>query len=308
MKIDQAIGRWPGIFSSLGIDVGNGRHKPCPICGGKDRFRFDNKDGKGTWICNQCGAGDGWGLIKRIKEVDFKGALEIVKHIIGDIPMQDQNDNTPKYNPTEIRALYATSKPLTGNCLGSQYLKNRGLRTIPKTLRFTIRCYEPTTQKPMPAILATFTDPEGEAITLQRIYLKAGGHKADLDVCKRTMTPKKPMSGGAVRLFDPSQNGTFIGIAEGVETAIAVHDLFDIPVWATLSATLMKGWEPPMGIMNVVIFADADKNFAGQKAAYSLANKLALKGVVVSVDVPEDLGDDFLDVLNKSQERREECF
>lgn len=28
------------------------RHGPCPICGGKDRFRVDNKDDDGTWYCN----------------------------------------------------------------------------------------------------------------------------------------------------------------------------------------------------------------------------------------------------------------
>ncbi|MDI5829610.1 hypothetical protein MJN51_36035, partial [Salmonella enterica subsp. enterica serovar Kentucky] len=34
------------------------RHAPCPACGGKDRFRFDD-NGRGSFICNQCGAGDG---------------------------------------------------------------------------------------------------------------------------------------------------------------------------------------------------------------------------------------------------------
>ena len=45
MKINeittQAVGKWQSIFSSLGIDVGNGKHCPCPVCGGKDRFRFE---------------------------------------------------------------------------------------------------------------------------------------------------------------------------------------------------------------------------------------------------------------------------
>ncbi|WP_147488947.1 primase-helicase zinc-binding domain-containing protein [Moraxella catarrhalis] len=40
----------------LGYDVGDGRHKPCPHCGGRDRFRFDNHNiqaGDGGWICSQ---------------------------------------------------------------------------------------------------------------------------------------------------------------------------------------------------------------------------------------------------------------
>jgi autotransporter-associated beta strand protein len=28
----------------------SGRHVPCPFCGGRDRFRFDDKNGAGTWI------------------------------------------------------------------------------------------------------------------------------------------------------------------------------------------------------------------------------------------------------------------
>ena len=36
----------------------------CPMCGGKDRFRFDDKGGRGTWICSQCGAGDEIELVK----------------------------------------------------------------------------------------------------------------------------------------------------------------------------------------------------------------------------------------------------
>ncbi|HAU4420604.1 TPA: hypothetical protein JDY45_22925 [Citrobacter freundii] len=47
-----ARGKWPVILQMLRIDVPeNGRHGPCPKCGGKDRFRLDDLDGRGTWIC-----------------------------------------------------------------------------------------------------------------------------------------------------------------------------------------------------------------------------------------------------------------
>lgn len=29
------------------------KHGPCPICHGKDRYRFDDLEGKGTFYCNQ---------------------------------------------------------------------------------------------------------------------------------------------------------------------------------------------------------------------------------------------------------------
>ncbi|HBB1126168.1 TPA: hypothetical protein J0727_004813, partial [Escherichia coli] len=44
-----AIGRWPYILSALGIKVPSaGHHGACPACGGKDRFRLDDKAGRGT--------------------------------------------------------------------------------------------------------------------------------------------------------------------------------------------------------------------------------------------------------------------
>jgi putative DNA primase/helicase len=53
---ERARGHWPSILSRLAIHVPSGpmKHGPCPACVGTDRFRFDDKDGRGTWFCNQC--------------------------------------------------------------------------------------------------------------------------------------------------------------------------------------------------------------------------------------------------------------
>jgi hypothetical protein len=65
-----ARGRWDKILLRLGYQVsGNSReHTPCPMCGGKDRFRFDDKNGDGSFICGQGGdsetvGGDGFALL-----------------------------------------------------------------------------------------------------------------------------------------------------------------------------------------------------------------------------------------------------
>ena len=65
---NQAMGRWYGILISLGVDAGHLRNKkgPCPGCGGRDRFRWDDKDGRGTFYCGGGGdplAGDGFGPV-----------------------------------------------------------------------------------------------------------------------------------------------------------------------------------------------------------------------------------------------------
>src|SRR3546814_7116652 len=62
---DQCINRWPSILPQFGISPSylTGKQTPCPTCGGKDRFRIDNKDGRGTYYCNKCGPGDGVQLV-----------------------------------------------------------------------------------------------------------------------------------------------------------------------------------------------------------------------------------------------------
>jgi phage/plasmid primase-like uncharacterized protein len=94
-----ARGRWPQIHSSLGIPresmtkVG----KPCPMCHGHDRFSYDDKDGRGTYICRGCGAGDGITLLMRYRGWDFKTTCEEVGLVIGasdPIPIQKPKRST----------------------------------------------------------------------------------------------------------------------------------------------------------------------------------------------------------------------
>jgi putative DNA primase/helicase len=54
-------GRWPDLLvqlAGLTSDQLTDKHQPCPLCGGKDRYRFDDQDGTGSWYCNQCGGKD----------------------------------------------------------------------------------------------------------------------------------------------------------------------------------------------------------------------------------------------------------
>jgi hypothetical protein len=39
----QACGHWPRILPALGVKVIKNRHQACPVCGGSDRFRFDER-------------------------------------------------------------------------------------------------------------------------------------------------------------------------------------------------------------------------------------------------------------------------
>ena len=77
---DEAIGRWAGILQTLGIDAQHlrNKHGPCPVCQGKDRFRFDDKEGRGTWYCSHCGSGDGFKLLQLLHGWPFSHAAKEV--------------------------------------------------------------------------------------------------------------------------------------------------------------------------------------------------------------------------------------
>lgn len=90
---EHAQGQWPRILSALaGLspDQLTDKHQPCPLCGGKDRYRFDDKDGNGSWFCNKCGgknesggAGNGMELLMRRKSWDYQTAATEVERFLG---------------------------------------------------------------------------------------------------------------------------------------------------------------------------------------------------------------------------------
>src|SRR5215207_11118604 len=100
--------------------------------------------------------------------------------------------------------------------------------------------------------------------------------------------------GGAVRLAGYNK---VLGIAEGIETALAAAALFELPCWAALSDSGLSSWTAPDEVSEVIIFGDNDENCAGQAAAYALAHRLAVKTRIVHVKLPPDSGRDWNDEL-----------
>lgn len=298
---EDVVGRWEGIFQSLGIDVGDGRHKPCPICEGKDRFRFDDKEGKGTWFCNSCGAGDGWSLLMKKLSITFPEAVETVGGLVGTVSKHTK-PKEKTITPEIMRKIFVESKPVSPGDTAHTYLKSRGLTKIPATLRYSPKCWESETKQNQKAMLAVFTGVDNVAVTMHRTYLDVDASKLKIKSPKKILPPLKKMSGGAVRLF-PLDGETLV-LAEGIETAIAGAEDFGVPAWAALSATLMEAFEPPPQVKHLVVLADNDSNFTGQKSAYSLANKVEkMSDVKVSVYVPERTGEDWLDVVLRQRKK-----
>lgn len=291
---DLCVGRWESILTSLGVagEFLSKKHGPCPICAqGKDRFRFDNKDGRGTWYCSHCQAGDGFSLLRKINGWSFAEAAREVERVLG-VSKQDnpRHEFTDAQKQQALRRVYSESRAVAHGDIVWTYLNRRtGIVDVPNTIRMHpgLR-YD--AGRSFPAMLALVTMPDGKPSTMHRTWLGMDGGKAPVD------EPKKVMAGtiktGAIRL---APIDTRLGIAEGIETALRASVLFDVPTWAAISAGGMRDWEAPEGITEVVIFGDNDANFTGQNAAFSLAHRLAMRGIKTDVQIPAKVGTDWAD-------------
>ncbi len=293
-----AIGKWRGILSSLGIDDAclSGKHCACPLCGGKDRWRFDDKAGKGTWICNHCGAGDGFKLLMKYYNIGFKECAVKVKAILGTVEYcQPKAKIADEQIKKSLQNLWRQSVPVMKGDWVDRYLINRGIEDRPASLRTVDRCRN-SAGAYHPAMLAIISDIGGKPVTMHRTYL-GDGKKAEIDSPRELMPGKLP-DGSSVRLGDAMP---LLGIAEGIETALAASRIHKIPVWAAINATMLEKWEPPPETASVVIFGDNDRNYRGQKAAYTLAYKLSIKGCATQVIIPDKIGYDWNDVLMENE-------
>lgn len=144
-------------------------------------------------------------------------------------------------------------------------------------------------------MVALVAAPNGSPLTFHVTYLD-GDKKAALDSPRKLMTPIAPLNGGAIRLMPMAEE---MGIAEGIETALAASALFRIPVWACVNEALLAAFEPPPSVKTLWVFGDSDENYVGQHAAYACARRLSKRGIECAVSLPPMLGSDFNDVLLK---------
>ena len=298
-----ARGRWRSILTVLGMDERalSGKHGPCPMCGGRDRFRFDDKDGRGTFYCSGCGAGDGVALAMGITGLSFRDVAREIERIAGTVrPTTARSERTDEDKLSALRRAYRESRPIEREDEACLYLAGRGLRLhdLPESIRTHSGMAYLDDGKVLgtfPVMLATVTSPTGKAVSMHRTYIQ-DGRKAPVPSAKKLMQGL-PLAGAAIRLTPISRT---LGIAEGIETAIAAAELFEVPVWSCISTAGIESFEPPEGVRHVIVFADNDRNFAGQAAAYRAAHRLALKGCEVEVCIPPTAGD-WLDELNRQR-------
>ena len=225
-----AAGRWPAILTACGLDAAHltGRHAACPGCGGRDRFRFDDRDGAGTWLCSAGGgaplAGDGFALLAHVHGWSASEALHRVADALGlrdgrELPPIQQRRPAPAAQPDpaavdrtrgRLNALWREAVPLDHGDAepARRYLAAaRGLgdliarADLPADVRLhpcapywhTGDDGRPVRIAEAPTLFGLVRGPSGEPVGLHSTYLRSdgSGKAALVDGAGNALKPRK---------------------------------------------------------------------------------------------------------------------
>jgi len=329
--------QWPLVLSAAGLAESyfSGRHGPCPFCAGQDRYRWSNRHG-GRWVCNGCTDGryqSGFAMLMRhMGYSQFAQAADHVRqhfgsgagrvHSRGQVRMATQGRRLDAtHNRDRMRRIWAQCGPLRAGDPVLRYLAARvpGLAFTPNNVRFHPALDywtapagpddRPTLLGRFPAMVALAVDVEGAVVQLHKTYLTLDCTKADVPVVKK-LERGVGVNSFAVPLAP--LRGNTLGIAEGLESALAASMVEGMPVWSCLNGPSMAGFAVPANLLDVVervvIFADNDPKRshrgadgtvhhrrAGSDYAERLAARVRAQGKRVTVIKASRVGHDMVD-------------
>jgi DNA primase len=183
------------------------------------------------------------------------------------------------------------------------YLRSRGITMpLPHTLRFA-RLAPPKVEgngllaangpNPLPALVATVTDPAGALVGLQRTYLTEDGRKA---ATKATDTDRKPkvkyslgnVVGGSIQLGPLAAS---MLVTEGLEDGLTLAQALGRSVWVAAGTSMMP--QMVFGDVTKAIVIGADGDAAGKVAADKAAEAFGALGLGVRIMRPAPPHQDF---------------
>ena len=215
-----------------------------------------------------------------------------ISTLFGVDPSREDHKNTkPSRSNRAALAIWHAAK-LLQNSPAKAYLEARGIKASSTQLRF-----HPLTPKGcgedviyQPAMIAAVSMDEGP-VAIHRTFLTLSD-----GIVERASQAKMalgPLGQGAVRLFAPKDGE--LGLAEGVETAMAARALTGIPVWAVLSAGRLGRVAIPDSVTKLHLFIDFDD--VGANAAKKAIAALQRAGRTILVRRPPTAGQDWNDTL-----------
>ncbi len=264
-----------------------GRHRlPCPECdkGPRDTALsvLVRDDGSSAvWNCWRCSWSGG-----------TRGDREY--RAVTNQPAQRRHEEQRVDRAPGAAIIWRQAQPLAGT-LGADYLALRycALPPIDGDLRFHPALYCPETGSKVPAIVARVSTVIGNrGVGVHRIWIRPGEARA----------VKKMRLGGCdepvcVRLWPDDAIETCLGIAEGVESALAAARAFK-PMWATIDAGQMAKFPLLSGVTSLTIFEDFDA--VGDKAARAVWTRYLGAGINANLWRPKRAGEDVNDVVRRA--------
>ncbi|WP_407161014.1 DUF927 domain-containing protein [Aeromonas caviae] len=233
-----ACGHWPDLLAAVGIDTPHrGKHGPCPACGGKDRFRLDDKGGRGTWICSQCGNGDGLDLVCRVLSTTPKAAAELLAPLVGlsaggldpaereRIQRQQQAKTEQERQRAEQQRQKAARRAAdimadTGQG-ESPYLERKGFGSHLSAVNRTL-IREGGENFHAGSLVVALTDEGGALVNVQLI--RADGSKRYL------------AGGQKAGAYHRIEGGALVAVVEGYATGLSVHLAIGATVYCAMDA------------------------------------------------------------------------
>ncbi|VXA78297.1 MULTISPECIES: DUF927 domain-containing protein [Aeromonas] len=308
-----ASGHWPDLLTAVGIDTPHrGKHGPCPACGGKDRFRLDNKGGRGTWICNQCGAGDGLTLVSLVTGKPIKEAAELIAPLVGvsaggldtaereHIHQQQRAKTEQEGRLVEQKRKKAArhAAAIMADCGQGHplYLERKGLGAHLCAVNKTLIQIGDEVFSPGCAVVPL----ENEAKQLVNVQLIRG------DGIRRYL-----VGGQKQQAFHRIEGGELVAVAEGYATGLSVHLATGATVYCAMDsgnllnvAEIIRRQHPTA---EIIIGGDHDLDEAGQRNEITQRQtEEAALAVGALVALPPSQGDwnDYHQVhgLTKTQE------
>ena len=176
--------------------------------------------------------------------------------------------------------------------LAKAYLEARGIRAVSRALRFHPRTPlgpRGNTQY-LPAMIAAVTMDHG-LVAVHRTFLNPMRPAvAPFNNPKRALGS---LASGAVRLFDPVEGR--LGLAEGIESALAAKALTQIPCWASLGNERFGLVSIPESVRELHLFVDHDA--AGELAEERARSAYASESRTIITRRPRAEGADWNDAL-----------